>query len=61
MPVGIPLPQVPVPLSRRVLGRMTFGDPTDRTRPVAVPEAALATGITGVDPADGCAARGGAR
>jgi aryl-alcohol dehydrogenase-like predicted oxidoreductase len=54
-PEGIALPGVPVPLSRLVLGTMTFGDTVDRDGAAAMLDAALDAGITGVDTANGYA------
>jgi len=53
--VGLELPHVPVPLSRLVLGTMTFGDTADRATAAAMLDAALDAGITGVDTANGYA------
>ncbi|WP_329530248.1 aldo/keto reductase [Streptomyces sp. NBC_01450] len=55
MTVGPELPHVPVPLSRLVLGTMTFGDTADRATAAAMLDAALDAGITGVDTANGYA------
>ncbi|MEU5029111.1 aldo/keto reductase [Streptomyces milbemycinicus] len=55
MTVGLELPHVPVPLSRLVLGTMTFGDTADRATAAAMVDAALDAGITGVDTANGYA------
>lgn len=55
MTVGLELPHVPVPLSRLVLGTMTFGDTADRATAAAMLDAALDAGITGVDTANGYA------
>ncbi|MFC9128265.1 aldo/keto reductase [Streptomyces sp. NPDC057099] len=55
MTVGIELPHVPVPLSRLVLGTMTFGDTVDRSTAASMLDAALDAGITGVDTANGYA------
>ncbi|MFJ6567914.1 aldo/keto reductase [Streptomyces sp. NPDC091292] len=52
---GIDLPHVPVPLSRLVLGTMTFGDTVDRAGAAAMLDTALDAGITGVDTANGYA------
>ncbi|GAA3846914.1 aldo/keto reductase [Streptomyces phyllanthi] len=52
---GIDLPDIPVPLSRLVLGTMTFGDTVDRAGAAAMLDAALDAGITGVDTANGYA------
>ncbi|GAA3483075.1 aldo/keto reductase [Streptomyces yanii] len=55
MTVGLELPHVPVPLSRLVLGTMTFGDTADRATAATMVDAALDAGITGVDTANGYA------
>ncbi|MFE9884987.1 aldo/keto reductase [Streptomyces scopuliridis] len=55
MTTGIHLPQLPVPLSRLVLGTMTFGDTVDRVGAAAMLDTALDAGITGVDTANGYA------
>ncbi|MER7786733.1 aldo/keto reductase [Streptomyces sp. NPDC097640] len=55
MTAGLELPHVPVPLSRLVLGTMTFGDTADRATAAAMVDAALDAGITGVDTANGYA------
>lgn len=55
MTPGIQLPHTPVPLSRLVLGTMTFGDTADRATAAAMLDAALDVGITGVDTANGYA------
>lgn len=55
MTTGIPLANVPVPLSRLVLGTMTFGDSVDRAGAAAMLDAALDAGVTGVDTANGYA------
>ncbi|MFC9648453.1 MULTISPECIES: aldo/keto reductase [unclassified Streptomyces] len=55
MTTGIHLPQLPVPLSRLVLGTMTFGDTVDRAGAAAMLDTALDAGITGVDTANGYA------
>lgn len=55
MTTGIDLPQVPVPLSRLVLGTMTFGDTVDRAGAAAMVDTALDAGITGIDTANGYA------
>ncbi|MEV0779925.1 aldo/keto reductase [Streptomyces sp. NPDC050428] len=52
---GIDLPHIPVPLSRLVLGTMTFGDTVDRTGAAAMLDTALDAGVTGVDTANGYA------
>ncbi|MFE7812352.1 aldo/keto reductase [Streptomyces sp. NPDC057433] len=54
-PQGIELPHVPVPLSRLVLGTMTFGDTVDRAGAAAMLDTALDAGLTGVDTANGYA------
>ncbi|MFJ8808891.1 aldo/keto reductase [Streptomyces sp. NPDC102490] len=54
-PRGIELPSVLVPLSRLVLGTMTFGDTVDRAGAAAMLDTALDAGITGVDTANGYA------
>ena len=46
------LPGVPVPLSRLVLGTMTFGDTVDETEAKSIVDAALDAGVTGVDTAN---------
>ncbi|WP_406212664.1 aldo/keto reductase [Streptomyces canus] len=55
MTTGIELPNVPVPLSRLVLGTMTFGDTVDRAGAADMLATALDAGITGVDTANGYA------
>ncbi|MBZ3905971.1 MULTISPECIES: aldo/keto reductase [Streptomyces] len=55
MTTGIALPNVPVPLSRLVLGTMTFGDTVDRAGAADMLAAALEAGVTGVDTANGYA------
>ncbi|MFI1359855.1 aldo/keto reductase [Streptomyces sp. NPDC020898] len=55
MTTGIDLPNVPVPLSRLVLGTMTFGDTVDRAGAADMLATALEAGITGVDTANGYA------
>lgn len=55
MTTGIDLPHVPVPLSRLVLGTMTFGDTVDRAGAAAMVDTALDAGITGIDTANGYA------
>ncbi|WP_030622966.1 aldo/keto reductase [Streptomyces sclerotialus] len=55
MTTGTTLPNVPVPLSRLVLGTMTFGDTVDRAGAAAMLDAALDAGLTGVDTANGYA------
>src|SRR3954451_9685727 len=49
---GIQLEGVPVPLTRLVLGTMSFGDTADETATAEIFEAAMADGITGVDVAN---------
>ncbi|KAK1177649.1 aldo/keto reductase [Streptomyces sp. NBS 14/10] len=51
-PGAVELPGVPVPLSRLVLGTMTFGDTVDRAGAAAMLDAALDAGVTGVDTAN---------
>ncbi|GAA0527492.1 aldo/keto reductase [Saccharopolyspora thermophila] len=46
------LPGVPVPMSRLVLGTMTFGDTVDEAGAARILDAALDAGITGVDTAN---------
>ncbi|TLS45285.1 aldo/keto reductase [Streptomyces montanus] len=55
MTTGIDLPNIPVPLSRLVLGTMTFGDTVDASGAAGMLDAALDAGITGVDTANGYA------
>ncbi|MCT9141772.1 aldo/keto reductase [Streptomyces violarus] len=55
MTTGLTLPHTSVPLSRLVLGTMTFGDTVDRGGAAAMLDAALDAGITGVDTANGYA------
>ncbi|MFF0223619.1 aldo/keto reductase [Streptomyces sp. NPDC004629] len=55
MTSGTDLPNIPVPLSRLVLGTMTFGDTVDREGAAAMLDAALDAGLTGVDTANGYA------
>ncbi|MFC8433601.1 aldo/keto reductase [Streptomyces sp. NPDC057253] len=55
MTTGTLLPNIPVPLSRLVLGTMTFGDTVDRAGAAAMLDAALDAGLTGVDTANGYA------
>ncbi|MFC9504053.1 aldo/keto reductase [Streptomyces sp. NPDC057002] len=55
MTTGLTLPNASVPLSRLVLGTMTFGDTVDRGGAAAMLDAALDAGITGVDTANGYA------
>jgi aryl-alcohol dehydrogenase-like predicted oxidoreductase len=54
-PGVLTLPGAAVPLSRLVLGTMTFGDTVDATGAAAMLDAALDAGITGVDTANGYA------
>lgn len=51
-PGAVELPGVPAPLSRLVLGTMTFGDTVDRAGAAAMLDAALDAGVTGVDTAN---------
>ncbi|WP_218929543.1 aldo/keto reductase [Streptomyces sp. Rer75] len=51
-PGGVTVPGAPVPLSRLVLGTMTFGDTVDRAGAEAMLDAALDAGVTGVDTAN---------
>ena len=51
----IVIDDVAVPMSRLVLGTMSFGDTADAATAEAIFEAALAAGITGVDCANGYA------
>lgn len=46
------LPGVPVPLSRLVLGTMTFGDTVDDLGALSIVDAALDAGVTGIDTAN---------
>ncbi|WP_245996993.1 aldo/keto reductase [Streptomyces armeniacus] len=55
MSTRIELPDSPVPLSRLVLGTMTFGDTVDRDGAAAILDTALDAGVTGVDTANGYA------
>ncbi|MFI8074370.1 aldo/keto reductase [Streptomyces sp. NPDC086033] len=55
MTTGTELPNVPVALSRLVLGTMTFGDTVDRAGAADMLATALDAGITGVDTANGYA------
>ncbi|MFC9132397.1 aldo/keto reductase [Streptomyces sp. NPDC057099] len=55
MTTGLTLPNTTVPLSRLVLGTMTFGDTVDRSTAASMLDAALDAGITGVDTANGYA------
>ncbi|MFM9607527.1 aldo/keto reductase [Streptomyces sp. V2] len=55
MTTVLTLPNVPVPLSRLVLGTMTFGDTVDRAGAAEMLAVALDAGITGVDTANGYA------
>ncbi|MEV7681204.1 aldo/keto reductase [Streptomyces sp. NPDC088341] len=55
MITGIDPPSLPVPLSRLVLGTMTFGDTVDRAGAAAMVDTALDAGITGIDTANGYA------
>nr|WP_231747905.1 aldo/keto reductase [Auraticoccus cholistanensis] len=49
------MPGLEVPLSRAVLGTMSFGDTTDAARAEEVFEAAVGAGVSGVDTANGYA------
>ncbi|WP_027929146.1 aldo/keto reductase [Amycolatopsis thermoflava] len=51
-PEPVKLPGVPVPLSRLVLGTMTFGDTVDAAGAAEMVDAALEAGITGIDTAN---------
>lgn len=51
-PGGVTVAGAPVPLSRLVLGTMTFGDTVDRAGAEAMLDAALDAGVTGVDTAN---------
>ena len=55
MTTGITLPNTRLPLSRLVLGTMTFGDTVDRDTAAAMLDMALDAGVTGVDTANGYA------
>jgi aryl-alcohol dehydrogenase-like predicted oxidoreductase len=46
------LPNVPVPLSRLVLGTMTFGDTVDAPTAESIVDVALDAGVTGIDTAN---------
>ena len=52
VPSSVQLEGVPVPLTRLVLGTMSFGDTADETATAEIFEAAMAAGITGVDVAN---------
>jgi aryl-alcohol dehydrogenase-like predicted oxidoreductase len=54
-PGVLTVPGAPVPMSRLVLGTMTFGDTVDAAGAAAMLDAALDAGITGVDTANGYA------
>ncbi len=54
-PTALTVPGAPVPMSRLVLGTMTFGDTVDAEGAAAMLDAALDAGITGVDTANGYA------
>jgi aryl-alcohol dehydrogenase-like predicted oxidoreductase len=54
-PAPLTLPGASVPLSRLVLGTMTFGDTVDAAGAAAMIDAALDAGITGLDTANGYA------
>src|SRR3954453_10268802 len=49
------IPGAPLPMSRLVLGTMTFGDTVDAAGAAAMVDAALDAGITGLDTANGYA------
>ncbi|MFV0405752.1 MAG: aldo/keto reductase [Propioniciclava sp.] len=51
----ITIPGIGTPLTRAVLGTMSFGDTADLAATTAVFEAAMAAGVTGVDCANGYA------
>ena len=53
--MSIEIPGAPVPMSRLVLGTMTFGDTVDAAGSAAMLDAALEAGITGLDTANGYA------
>lgn len=53
--MSIEVPGAPVPMSRLVLGTMTFGDTVDAAGSAAILDAALEAGITGLDTANGYA------
>ncbi|UZJ26872.1 aldo/keto reductase (plasmid) [Rhodococcus antarcticus] len=52
---AVEIPGAPVPLSRLVLGTMTFGDTVDAAGSAEMLDAALEAGISGVDTANGYA------
>lgn len=54
-PTPLAVPGAPVPMSRLVLGTMTFGDTVDAAGAAAMVDAALDAGITGLDTANGYA------
>ena len=54
-PTPLSVPGAPVAMSRLVLGTMTFGDTVDAAGAVAMIDAALDAGITGLDTANGYA------
>jgi aryl-alcohol dehydrogenase-like predicted oxidoreductase len=54
-PGVLTVPRAPVPMSRLVLGTMTFGDTVDAAGAAAMLDAALDAGITGLDTANGYA------
>lgn len=54
-PSGIDLPNVPIPMSRLVLGTMSFGDTAGRSATQALFDGAVEAGITGIDTANGYA------
>src|SRR4051812_13137773 len=54
-PGVLTVPRAPAPMSRLVLGTMTFGDTVDAAGAAAMLDAALDAGITGLDTANGYA------
>lgn len=54
-PTAPEIPGAPVPMTRLVLGTMTFGDTVDEATAAAMLDAALEAGLTGVDTANGYA------
>jgi aryl-alcohol dehydrogenase-like predicted oxidoreductase len=48
----VKLPDVPVPLSRLVLGTMNFGDTVDAATAASIMDTALDAGVTGIDTAN---------
>jgi aryl-alcohol dehydrogenase-like predicted oxidoreductase len=51
-PTALDVPGAPVPMSRLVLGTMTFGDTVDAQAAAVIFDAALDAGITGLDTAN---------